>query len=818
MAAGSIVFDLLMKTGSFETSSKKAEKRLNDLQKEAKKVATAMGVAFAAGAGAMVYALKETIDAADETSKAAQKIGVTTEALSGLQYAAEMSGVSTDDLQKSMLKLAKGAADGNEAFEAMGINVKDASGNLKSTDALMLEVADKFKGYKDGAEKSALAMELFGKSGAEMIPLLNGGSAAIGEMTAEAEELGIILDEQTGKRAEAFGDNLTRLQKAGQGVTTQLMSEMLPALIGVTDGFIDTVKQGGFVEKTAKVLTTGFRLLASGVVIVGGAFKLVGDYLGGTFALIVEAVTGVISGTSSALTSIGSALKLAANGDFAAAGKALSGTFDGYGEAMERVKGINDAVGADMVANLKGTVDAFGKVWEDGEVKIDEGAKKVADGATAPLVGAAAKAKAAADKIKKEMEALRKKMEEEGKKLTESMMTPAEKRTKEDTKTNQLAAGQFIDPETQARALAASKKQYDDWMAAQYATLKDGLLSEEAALLVSHQKRIAAVKALTGPSEEEKQASIKALEEKFAADQQSRLRDGLKTEYELAKEAHQKRIDAIKEMTTVSEEDRAKAIAELDSKFEAERNAAKLSRYSDLLTEQDRLAADFQARINQIADDSELSDEERTARSLAAYEAYTKAKGALDDEQLAKKKAAEEAQIAAMTKGFEGAAELAKVFGGEQSKEYAAMFAASKAYALAMNGIEQSKAIAKAWGENNYFVAGGLTVALIAQFASLASSIGGASFGGTRADGGDVKSGMKYLTSERGGEMFIPDTNGTIIPNDLLQPAAQGSNIRIVNAYDSSHVADFMGSADGERVIMNAVKKNQAAVRAMARV
>ena len=754
-----------MKTASFETDTKKAEKRLKEFEKQAKAAATAIGVGVAAGVGALAYAVKETIDSMDKTGEAAERIGITTEALSGLSYAAEMSGSSAEGLQSSMLKLAKSAADGNEAFDAMGINVKDANGNLKSTDKLMLEVSDKFAGYSNGAEKSALAMELFGKSGAEMIPLLNRGAEGIAELTGEAKELGIVFSDEAAARAGDFNDQLDKLQAVGKGVTMGLASEMLPALIGVTDALVDTAKSSGFVEKAAAALVSGFRLLVSGVIIVGGAFKTVGDFLGGVFALIVEGVTGVVTGTTEAMTSIGQALKMAATGDFAGAGKALAGTFDGYSDALDRVMAVNDAVGADMVANITGTMDSVAAVWKDGEVKAKALAESSGGGLAAPMVSARKLSKDAADKLAKEAEASRKKLMDEGQKMAESVLTQYEKMQKRMRDASRLESAGAIDPETAKRVYAQA---YDEYA-------------------------------------------------KFQQSQNDLLTNGLQTQEESIWQSYERRRQEILKASVDSETERAEALKKLDEQLEADKNALTLSRYGDLLTEREKLDASFQERVNQLADDQFLSEEDRLKYSLAAYEAYTKAKGALDDEQLAKKKAAEEAQIAAMTKGFEGAAELAKVFGGEQSKEYAAMFAASKAYALAMNGIEQSKAIAKAWGENNYFVAGGLTVALIAQFASLASSVGGASFGGTRADGGPVNDGRSYLVGERGPEMFTPASAGSIIPNNMLQPAAQGSNIRIVNAYDSEHVADFMGSADGERVIMNAVKKNQAAVRAMAR-
>ena len=86
---------------------------------------------------------------------------------------------------------------------------------------------------------------------------------------------------------------------------------------------------------------------------------------------------------------------------------------------------------------------------------------------------------------------------------------------------------------------------------------------------------------------------------------------------------------------------------------------------------------------------------------------------ALDEADQKKKDALQKEQIGLVSQGFGAAADLAKNFAGEQSKTYQAMFAASKAFATAQLAIDQAKAIGKAWGENNYWVAAGLTVGML---------------------------------------------------------------------------------------------------------
>ena len=147
--------------------------------------------------------MRSIVNSADETGKAANALGMTTEALSGLRYAAQMSGVDNAKLAESINKLNAAAAGGNEAFGAMGVSVKNAYGSLKTADVLLKEVANKFAGYRDGAEKSALAQKLFGETGAQLIPLLNSGASGITAMTEEARSLGIVLSQETTQAAAA---------------------------------------------------------------------------------------------------------------------------------------------------------------------------------------------------------------------------------------------------------------------------------------------------------------------------------------------------------------------------------------------------------------------------------------------------------------------------------------------------------------------------------------------------------------------------------------------------------------------------------------
>lgn len=267
---GSLVVSLAMDTARFQGDVGKAAQQMARLTAEAGKIGAAIGVAVGVGLKAIGSLVKESIDAADATSKLAQSLGMSTEQVSRFSYAADLAGTSQEDLASAVAKLSKHAADaaagGKEAtavFTAMGLEVKKSDGTLRSTDELLGDVADRFKSYEDGAAKTALAQELFGKSGAKLIPFLNQGRDGLAELAAEADMLGITLTTSAGRAAEEFNDNLTRLNAAKQGLGRQIAEKLLPALSNMTDRLFDGAKNADLFGRAATVAATGVKLLIS---------------------------------------------------------------------------------------------------------------------------------------------------------------------------------------------------------------------------------------------------------------------------------------------------------------------------------------------------------------------------------------------------------------------------------------------------------------------------------------------------------------------------------------------------------------------------
>lgn len=253
---GALTLDVIAKIGGFERGMDAAERKsartadniARDQKKRAKEVETAwknVGPAIAAGlavvATATVAVVKAQIDFADTASKAAQSAGVTTEAFTAYSYAAELSGVETATLGRAFTELNKKINENSDALTNLGIQTRDAQGRLKSADAVLLEVADRFSRMQDGAEKSALAVELFGQRvGPQLIPFLNQGRAGLDGLTKEAERLGVVISTDFGRAAEEFNDNITRLQQSLKGLAITIAG---PVVIGI-NGLIEKFKEG----------------------------------------------------------------------------------------------------------------------------------------------------------------------------------------------------------------------------------------------------------------------------------------------------------------------------------------------------------------------------------------------------------------------------------------------------------------------------------------------------------------------------------------------------------------------------------------------
>jgi len=241
------------------------------------------GVAVAAGA-ALAVMTEKGIDAAAKMDLLAQSAGVPVETLSALGFAAKQNGIDLQALAGAMekfsnisLKAAQSGNNNNTAFRQLGINVLDAQGKLRPTNDLILQIADKFSRMEDGALKTGLAIQLFGKAGAGMIPLLNQGRDGIATLEDQAKALGLVIDADTAAAAHKFEQSMNLLKSAGEGAALKLATALLPVLQQVVDNVTSGAEQGqSRFQDFLNALTVGVKAF----VVAFGAVQTFFDDLG----------------------------------------------------------------------------------------------------------------------------------------------------------------------------------------------------------------------------------------------------------------------------------------------------------------------------------------------------------------------------------------------------------------------------------------------------------------------------------------------------------------------------------------------------------
>ncbi|MBE7502729.1 MAG: hypothetical protein HS113_21085 [Verrucomicrobiales bacterium] len=258
--------------------------------------------------------LQEAVTALDAAGAAAQKAGVGVKELSTLGYAATISKANVEQLQvglrflnRSIFEAAKGAKEYSEAYNQLGVSVRNEDGSLRSTSEVMLDIANRFAEMPNGAQKTALAMQLLGKSGSELIPFLNQGAAAIRGLQEEARVFGVEVTPQAAQAAGDFNDNLQRLQYAARGMFQQIAAELLPALVALTDRIVALAKSSEALGVVGRALSAVLKEVAwflvgaaEAVKVLATAFDILTDYLSvplfalGRFAGALQDLAGIV--------------------------------------------------------------------------------------------------------------------------------------------------------------------------------------------------------------------------------------------------------------------------------------------------------------------------------------------------------------------------------------------------------------------------------------------------------------------------------------------------------------------------------------------
>ena len=228
----------------------------------------ALAVAIAKAEKALISMTKESAAFADNIITLSMQTGQTTDQLQEFSYATELIDVSVDTLQGSLTKLTNnmqdtinGTGNAKASFEALGISVTDADGNMRSANDVFYETIDALGDVKNETERDAMAMDIFGRSAQDLNPLIIQGSETLKAYAQEAHNVGYVLNNEELSALGAVDDAYQRLQKSQEGAKNQLSAEFAPYLTEFYEKITKLIRDGGQALKDSGIVDSFGMLL-----------------------------------------------------------------------------------------------------------------------------------------------------------------------------------------------------------------------------------------------------------------------------------------------------------------------------------------------------------------------------------------------------------------------------------------------------------------------------------------------------------------------------------------------------------------------------
>lgn len=339
-------------------------------------------------------------DAAERVDQLSQITGLSAREIAQWGAIAEVSGKSVESitgavgkLDQAFVKAAAGGKAQSAAFKSLDIDIK----SVTSANDALFKIADRFKTMDDGPKKVAAAMSLMGRSGKEMIPILNGGSEALREQMGAAYDLGAVWGDTTEAQEEFLNkglqldDSFDKLHLAMKGLSNMMVDTFAPIISRVVDGFtlfvsalVSSYREGGSVKATLDALAIVFKIVITVVAELGACFAQLWHLALAGAIYVVAAVDG-----------IGKAIGALLRGDFEGAGAA-------WGNAMQKAGALAKDQLSDFRADSKGTKQFVTDLWSDKPLpsaRKTKGGFDISGGDTSGKDGEAAKALAEARRL-----------------------------------------------------------------------------------------------------------------------------------------------------------------------------------------------------------------------------------------------------------------------------------------------------------------------------------------------------------------------------------------------------------------------------------
>ena len=275
----------------------------------------AIGTAAAATASALTSSAKATAQYGDAIDKNSQKVGLSTKAYQEWDYAMQISGTSMENcavglktLTNKVDDLKNGSSSATETFDKLGISLADVEG--KSREEVFSQVVSGLQNITDEAEKAAIANDLFGRSGQELLPMFNMTNEETQKLIEEANEYGMVMSGEAVDASAQFQDSLTKMQGTIGGLKNSILSGLLPGFTDVTDGLAmlvngadgaeDKIAQGienvadNITQALPKIIDVITRLIPKLTPVIVSVITKVADVLMENMPMILEAGVNIL--------------------------------------------------------------------------------------------------------------------------------------------------------------------------------------------------------------------------------------------------------------------------------------------------------------------------------------------------------------------------------------------------------------------------------------------------------------------------------------------------------------------------------------------
>ena len=337
------------------------------------------------GAGGGLFALaKSTADAGEEVDNAAKRAGVGIKTWQEYAHVASLVGVSNEEMQKSLqvvqnraIKAFQGDKSAIAQFQALGIAVKNAKGEVRNADNLLMDLADKVQALHAAGESGKamnLVQEVMGKDGIKLLPMLAKGSEEIRKMRGEAHDLGLVLDEADIAASGKFNDELNTVKNTIRGLGLTIGKEFLPVVTEITQALNGWLRenraliQSKIQEWAAKLreimpqIREGIGKVVDAVSTLSGWANMAAEKMGG-WGNVLTGLAALMSGKFLlSILSVGKA--------FVGLGATMLAT--PFGQVTAAIAGI--AAAAFMIYdNWEGISGFFKGLWQETSAAFDQG-------------------------------------------------------------------------------------------------------------------------------------------------------------------------------------------------------------------------------------------------------------------------------------------------------------------------------------------------------------------------------------------------------------------------------------------------------------